>query len=91
MIQRLVSFIEQAKCFHHHQPINVSTARAQAFLIDYLQGELAITHHVGLIGELLWLNLLLINILDPQTLLSLFKILRIAINLLNKQDILGCR
>jgi hypothetical protein len=30
---------------HHHQPINVPTARAQAFLMDYPQGERAITHH----------------------------------------------
>jgi hypothetical protein len=30
----------------HHQPINV-TAGAQAFLMDYPQGERAITHHVG--------------------------------------------
>jgi hypothetical protein len=27
---------------HHHQPINVPTAGAQAFLMDYLQGERAI-------------------------------------------------
>jgi hypothetical protein len=32
---------------HHHQPINVPTAGAQAFLMDYLQGEPAITHHAG--------------------------------------------
>jgi hypothetical protein len=32
---------------HHHQPINVSTAGAQAFLMDYPQGERAITHHAG--------------------------------------------
>jgi hypothetical protein len=31
----------------HHQPINVSTAGAQAFLIDYPQEERAITHHAG--------------------------------------------
>jgi hypothetical protein len=29
------------------QPINVATARAQAFLMDYSQGERAITHHAG--------------------------------------------
>jgi hypothetical protein len=30
---------------HHHQPINVPTAGAQAFLMDYTQGERAIAHH----------------------------------------------
>jgi hypothetical protein len=34
---------------HHHQPINVPTARAQAFLMDYPQRERAITHHAGLV------------------------------------------
>jgi hypothetical protein len=32
---------------HHHQPINAPTAGAQAFLMDYPQGERAITHHAG--------------------------------------------
>jgi hypothetical protein len=32
---------------YHHQPINVPTAGAQAFLMDYPQGERAITHHAG--------------------------------------------
>jgi hypothetical protein len=32
---------------HHHQPINVPTAGAQALLMDYLQGERGITHHAG--------------------------------------------
>jgi hypothetical protein len=32
---------------HHHQPINVPTAGAQAFLMDYPPGERAITHHAG--------------------------------------------
>jgi hypothetical protein len=32
---------------HHHQPINVPTAGAQAFLMDYPQGERAITHLAG--------------------------------------------
>jgi hypothetical protein len=31
----------------HHQPINVPTAGAQAFLMDYPQGERAMTHHAG--------------------------------------------
>jgi hypothetical protein len=31
----------------HHQPINVPTAGAQTFLIDYTYGEWAITYHVG--------------------------------------------
>jgi hypothetical protein len=31
----------------HHQPINVPTAGEQAFLVDYPQGERAITHHAG--------------------------------------------
>jgi hypothetical protein len=31
----------------HHQPINVPTAGAQAFLMDYPQGKRAITHHAG--------------------------------------------
>jgi hypothetical protein len=30
---------------HHHQPINVPTAEAQAFLMDYPQGERAILQH----------------------------------------------
>jgi hypothetical protein len=29
---------------HHHQPINVPTAGAQAFLMNYPQGERGITH-----------------------------------------------
>jgi hypothetical protein len=33
--------------FHHHQPINVPTTGAQAFLVDYSLGERAITHHAG--------------------------------------------
>jgi hypothetical protein len=32
---------------HHHQPINAPIAGAQAFLMDYPQGERAITHHTG--------------------------------------------
>jgi hypothetical protein len=32
---------------HHHQPINVPTAGAHAFLMDYPQGERAITHRAG--------------------------------------------
>jgi hypothetical protein len=32
---------------YRHQPINVPTAGAQAFLMDYPQGERAITHHAG--------------------------------------------
>jgi hypothetical protein len=31
----------------HHQPINAPTAGAQALLMDYLQGQRAITHHAG--------------------------------------------
>jgi hypothetical protein len=32
--------------FHHHpQPFNAPTAGAQAILLDYPQGERAITHH----------------------------------------------
>jgi hypothetical protein len=34
----------------HHQPSNVPTAGAQAFLVDYPQGERAITHQCGLVG-----------------------------------------
>jgi hypothetical protein len=34
-------------CIHHHQPINVPTVGAQAFLMDYTQGERVITHHAG--------------------------------------------
>jgi hypothetical protein len=33
--------------YNHHQPINVPTAGAQAFLMDYPQGERAITHHAA--------------------------------------------
>jgi hypothetical protein len=32
---------------HHHQPFNVPPAGEQAFFIDYLQGERAITYHAG--------------------------------------------
>jgi hypothetical protein len=32
---------------YHHQPINVPTAGAQAFLMDYPQGKRAITHYAG--------------------------------------------
>jgi hypothetical protein len=32
---------------HHHQPINAPTAGAQAFLMDYLQGERVITQLAG--------------------------------------------
>jgi hypothetical protein len=32
---------------HHHKPINVPTAGAQAFLMEYPEGERAITHHAG--------------------------------------------
>jgi hypothetical protein len=31
----------------HHQPIDGPTAGAHAFLMDYTQGEQAITHHAG--------------------------------------------
>jgi hypothetical protein len=34
-----------ALIYHHNQPTNVRTAGAQAFIIDYTQGEQAITHH----------------------------------------------
>jgi hypothetical protein len=32
---------------HHHQPINVPTAGVQAFLMDYPQGERALTNQAG--------------------------------------------
>jgi hypothetical protein len=35
------------KTFHHHQPINVPTAAAQALLMDYPQEKRVITHHAG--------------------------------------------
>jgi hypothetical protein len=35
---------------HHHQPIHVPTAGAQAFLMDHCEGERALTHHVGPVG-----------------------------------------
>jgi hypothetical protein len=35
---------------HHHQPINASSAEAQAFLVDYSLGERAITHHAAQCG-----------------------------------------
>jgi hypothetical protein len=35
--------------FLHYQPINVPTAGAQDFLMDYPQGERAVTHHAGLL------------------------------------------
>jgi hypothetical protein len=34
---------------HHNLPINIPTAEAQAFLMDYPQGERAIAHDVGLV------------------------------------------
>jgi hypothetical protein len=34
-------------CHHHHQPIIVPTAGAQAFLMDYTYGERALTYHAG--------------------------------------------
>jgi hypothetical protein len=37
--------VKFAAICHHHQPINAPTAGAQAFLMDYTQGERAITHH----------------------------------------------
>jgi hypothetical protein len=43
--------LQSGICFHHHhQPINVPTTGAQAFLMDYPQGERAITHHAGPVG-----------------------------------------
>jgi hypothetical protein len=33
--------------YHPHQLINVPAAGAQAFLMDYKQGERVITHHAG--------------------------------------------
>jgi hypothetical protein len=41
------AFIIKVHHHHHHQPINVPTAGAQAFLMDYPQGERAITQHAG--------------------------------------------
>jgi hypothetical protein len=32
---------------YHNPPFNIPTAGAQAFLMDYPQGERAITHHAG--------------------------------------------
>jgi hypothetical protein len=36
--------------YHHHQPINVPTAGAQVFLMDYPQGERAITCQCRLVS-----------------------------------------
>jgi hypothetical protein len=44
---KLISTLTPNHHHHHHQPINVPTAGAQAFLMDYPQGERAITHHAG--------------------------------------------
>jgi hypothetical protein len=47
---KLLSCEEYCTClviFFHHQPINIPTAGAQAFLMDYLQGERALTLHAG--------------------------------------------
>jgi hypothetical protein len=43
------SVLGKIQFFHqpHNQPINVPTARTQAFLMDYPQGERAITHQAG--------------------------------------------
>jgi hypothetical protein len=38
---------QQSLNFHHHQPINVPTAGAQAFLMNNTKEERAITHHAG--------------------------------------------
>jgi hypothetical protein len=46
-INQLVMMMMMMVRLYHHQPINVPTAGAQAFLMDYLQGEQAITHHAG--------------------------------------------
>jgi hypothetical protein len=32
---------------HHHQPINIPTPGAEAFLMDHPLGERAITHYAG--------------------------------------------
>jgi hypothetical protein len=34
---------------YHHQPINVPSAGAQAFLNGYTEGERTIIHHAGLV------------------------------------------
>jgi hypothetical protein len=34
---------------HHHQPINIPTAGAQALLMDHPQGERAMIHHACLV------------------------------------------
>jgi hypothetical protein len=49
-LYKLISKVLTSKYHHHyrhHQPINVPTAGAQAFLIDYPQRERAITHYAG--------------------------------------------
>jgi hypothetical protein len=38
---------EASQMLLHHQSINVPTAGAQAFLMDYSQEERAITHHAS--------------------------------------------
>jgi hypothetical protein len=35
VIRLVCAVFKNAKLIHHHQPINVSTAGAQAFLMDY--------------------------------------------------------
>jgi hypothetical protein len=47
MTHEQLSIIIHTHHHHHYQPINVPTAGTQAFLMDYPQGERAITHHVG--------------------------------------------
>jgi hypothetical protein len=45
-----ISYIScELELCHHHRPIHVPTARAQAFFMDYTHGRRAITHHASLV------------------------------------------
>jgi hypothetical protein len=54
---RFIPDIPAGQPHHHHQLINVPSAGAQAYLVDYSQGERVIVHHTdplwigGLVGE----------------------------------------
>jgi hypothetical protein len=56
--------------YHHHQPINVPTSGAQAFLMEYTYGKLTITHHAGSAG---WWALTTANVVGTNGLTRLPK------------------
>jgi hypothetical protein len=60
LLQTLInSFFHQVSYHHHYQSINVPTAGAQAFHMDYTQRERSINHHASpvRVGECLRLQM----------------------------------